>query len=170
MTFKRWIPTFLAFPLGGLLAYETVGSVTGVGTAAAAGLLAGAVIGVGQWLALRDRVDARWAAVTAAAMTAGSAVAAVATGAGTETGELVVAGPSPARRSGRRRAVLLRSGAMGGRDGRELGRRVADLRGRARPAGRRGLRRVRLERALVATIPTGLALRRTAAAEKVRML
>jgi hypothetical protein len=109
MTLKRWIPTFLAFPLGGLLAFETVGSVTNAGTAAAAGLLAGAVIGAGQWLALRDRVDARWAAVTAAAMTAGSAVAAVATGAGTETGELVVGGLIAGAAVGAAQGVLLRS-------------------------------------------------------------
>ena len=51
MTFKRWLPTFLAFPLGGLLAIETVGSLDGPLAAAAGGLLAGAVIGGGQWLA-----------------------------------------------------------------------------------------------------------------------
>jgi hypothetical protein len=109
MTLKRWIPTFLTFPLGGLLAYATVGSVTNAGTAAAAGLLAGAVIGAGQWLALRDRVDARWAAVTAAAMTAGSVVAAVATGAGTETGELVISGLIAGAAVGAAQGVLLRS-------------------------------------------------------------
>jgi hypothetical protein len=77
MTLKRWLPTFLAFPLGGLLAFETVGSVTNAGTAAAAGLLAGAVIGAGQWLALRGHgIDGRWPLVTAAAMAAGSALAA----------------------------------------------------------------------------------------------
>src|SRR5829696_2703275 len=91
--FKRWIPTFLAFPLGGWLAYGTIGSVDGPGTAAAAGLLAGAAIGGGQWLALRDEgIDRRWAVVTAAAMTAGSAVAAVATGAGTDVTDLVLSG------------------------------------------------------------------------------
>ena len=37
MTLKRWLPTFLAFPIGGYLAYATVGSVGGPGTAAAAG-------------------------------------------------------------------------------------------------------------------------------------
>ena len=31
MTLKRWLPTFLAFPLGGLLAFETVGSAHGSG-------------------------------------------------------------------------------------------------------------------------------------------
>jgi hypothetical protein len=114
MTLKRWIPTFLAFPLGGYLAFATIGSVDGPATAAAAGLLAGAVIGVGQWLALRDRVDARWAAVTAAAVTAGSAVAAVATGAGTETGDLVLAGLIAGAAVGAAQGVLLRSRAWAG--------------------------------------------------------
>ena len=51
------------------------------------------MIGAGQWLALRDEgVDRRWPLVTAAAMTAGSALAAAATGAGTEIADLVLTG------------------------------------------------------------------------------
>ena len=52
MRLTRWIPTFLAFPLAGLLTIETVGAFDGSASGAAAGLLAGAVIGAGQWLAL----------------------------------------------------------------------------------------------------------------------
>ena len=64
MTLKRWLPTFLAFPIGGYLAFATVGSVTDPASAAAGGLLAGAVIGAGQWLALRSEgIGGRWAAV-----------------------------------------------------------------------------------------------------------
>src|SRR6478736_4054059 len=93
MTCKRWLPTFLAFPIGGLLALETVGSVTDPLTAAAGGLLAGAVIGGAQWLALRaDGIDRRWPLFTAVAMAAGSALAVAATGAGTETADLVLTG------------------------------------------------------------------------------
>jgi hypothetical protein len=113
MTLKRWLPTFLAFPIGGYLAYATVGSVGGPGTAAAAGLLAGAVIGAGQWLALRDQgVDRRWAVVTAAAMTAGSTVAAVATGAGTETADLVLSGAVAGAAVGAAQSALLGSGRL----------------------------------------------------------
>src|SRR3954447_19723960 len=84
MTFKRWLPTFLAFPLGGLLTIETVGSLHGPLSAAAGGLLAGAVIGTGQWLALRTRgIGPRWIAHTAVAMSAGMALASVITDAGT---------------------------------------------------------------------------------------
>ena len=75
MTFKRWLPTFLAFPIGGYLAIQTVGSLDDPVSAAAGGLLAGAVIGAGQWLALRSSgIGRRWIGYTAAAMAAGSAI------------------------------------------------------------------------------------------------
>jgi hypothetical protein len=160
MTFKRWIPTFLAFPLGGLLAYETVGSVTGAGTAAAAGLLAGGVIGVGQWLALRDRVDARWAAVTAAAMTAGSVVAAVATGAGTETGDLVVTGLIAGAAVGAAQGVLLRSGAWAAVTAASWGLAWLISAGVLAQQAGEGFVVFGSSGALTATVLTGLALRR----------
>ena len=50
MTFKRWLPTFLAFPIGGYIAMQVVGSSDGLLAAAAGGLIAGSVIGAGQWL------------------------------------------------------------------------------------------------------------------------
>ncbi len=90
MTIKRWLPTFLAFPLGGFLAWAVVGSLDGPLTAAAGGLLAGAVIGTAQWLALGT--TKRWIPLTAAAMAAGTALAAAVTGAGTELGDLIVSG------------------------------------------------------------------------------
>src|SRR4051812_108584 len=40
MTFTRWLPTFLAFPLGGLLAIEAVGGLDGAASGAAGGLIA----------------------------------------------------------------------------------------------------------------------------------
>jgi hypothetical protein len=93
MTFKRWLPTFLGFPLGGWLAFATVGALDDPLTAAAGGLLAGAVIGAAQWLALRSRgIDRRWVAYTGAAMAAGTALAAALTGAGTELEDLMVTG------------------------------------------------------------------------------
>jgi hypothetical protein len=108
MTLKRWIPTFLAFPNGGLLAFETVGSATGPATAAAGGLLAGAVIGAGQWLALRNEgIDRRWPLVTAAAMAAGSALAATITGAGTEVSDLVLTGAVSGAAVGAAQAALI---------------------------------------------------------------
>ena len=53
MTFKRWIPTFLAFPISGWIAIETIGSSDGPLPAALGGLLVGAAVGAAQWLALR---------------------------------------------------------------------------------------------------------------------
>ena len=70
MTLKRWLPTFLAFPVGGYIAFLTVGSLTGPLSGALAGLIAGAAIGTGQWLALRN--ERRWIAYTAVAMSAGN--------------------------------------------------------------------------------------------------
>ena len=92
MSFLRWIPTFLGFPLGGWLAFYVAGSVTGPLTAALAGVIAGAAIGAGQWLALGRTAGWRWLAVTVAGMGAGSALAAVVTGAGTTTPALVISG------------------------------------------------------------------------------
>jgi hypothetical protein len=93
MTFMRWLPTFLGFPLGGLLAIQTVGSLHDPVSAAAGGLLAGSVIGGGQWLALRSRgIGRRWVAYTAVAMAGGSALAAAATGAGTGLTDVMVMG------------------------------------------------------------------------------
>ncbi len=115
MTFKRWLPTFLAFPLGGLLAIETVGSIEGPLSAAAGGLLAGAVIGAGQWLALRAHgVGSRWIGRTAVAMSAGTAVAAAATGAGTDVPDLALSG-------------LIAGAAVGAAQGGLLGRRAAAI-------------------------------------------
>jgi hypothetical protein len=93
MTFKRWLPTFLAFPAGGLLAIQTVGSLDNPVKAAAGGLIAGAVIGAGQWLALRSAgVGRRWIGYTAAAMAIGSAVSVALTDAGTERADVMLAG------------------------------------------------------------------------------
>jgi hypothetical protein len=113
MTLKRWLPTFLAFPIGGWIAVAAVGSVDGPATAAAGGLLAGAVIGIGQWLALRSHgLDRRWALYTAAAMTAGSALAAGVTGAGTDVADLVLTGAVAGAAVGAAQAALLGSGRL----------------------------------------------------------
>jgi hypothetical protein len=108
MTFLRWLPTFLAFPLAGLITIESVGSLDGPASAAAAGLLAGAVIGTGQWLALRSRgVGPRWIAYTAAAMAAGTTIAAVANGTGTALPDVMLAGLIVGATVGGAQSVLL---------------------------------------------------------------
>jgi len=105
--FKRWLPTFLAFPLGGVLTMGLVGSLDGPVTAAAGGLLAGAVIGVAQWLALGT--TKRWIAYTAGAMAAGTAVAAVVTGAGTGLGDLMLTGLIAGAAVGAAQGTILRA-------------------------------------------------------------
>jgi hypothetical protein len=90
MTIKRWLPTFLAFPIGGYLSWVTLGSLTDPVTAAAGGLVAGAVTGAAQAFALG--IGRRWAVLTAAAMSVGTTLGAVATGAGTELAELMLSG------------------------------------------------------------------------------
>jgi hypothetical protein len=90
MTFMRWLPTFLAFPVGGAVAITTVGTIDTPLKAAAGGLLAGAVIGLAQWLALRP--SRRWIGYTAAAVAAGSALSAAITGSGTELADVVLTG------------------------------------------------------------------------------
>jgi hypothetical protein len=104
-SFKRWLPTFLGFPIGGLLAIETVGSVTGPLTAAAAGLLAGAAIGAAQAIALK--AGGRWVAYTALAMAAGSALSATLTGAGHELADVMLSGAVTGAAVGAAQSALL---------------------------------------------------------------
>jgi hypothetical protein len=108
MTFKRWLPTFLAFPLGGLVTIHAVGSADSPVKAALGGLIAGAIIGAGQWLALRP--SKRWIAYTAGAMAAGSAVAAVVTGSGTEATDVMVTGLITGAAIGAAQSTLLPKG------------------------------------------------------------
>ncbi|MFN8157500.1 MAG: hypothetical protein U0R68_08785 [Candidatus Nanopelagicales bacterium] len=92
-TLLRWLPTFLAFPVGGLAALALVGPVDSTITALLAGLVAGAVVGLGQWLALRGRgVGALWIPLTSAGMGVGAGIAAVVTGTSTTTAALTVTG------------------------------------------------------------------------------
>ena len=83
MSFLRWGPTVLGFPLGGWAAILIVGPVHNPLSGALAGAVAGSVIGGMQWLALGRRVDWRWMAATVIGMSLGIALAAATTGAGT---------------------------------------------------------------------------------------
>jgi hypothetical protein len=89
----RWLPTFLAFPLGGLLTISTIGSLTSPASGLVGGALAGAVLGGAQWLALRTSgVRRTWWLATAAAASLGTALSVLITDAGTSTGALVLRG------------------------------------------------------------------------------
>jgi hypothetical protein len=88
-----WIAAGLvAFPIAGVAA-RAVGSIDELWTALAAGAIAGAVIGVGQWLVLRGiGIDARWILATAGGFAVGMAAGVAAFGYGTGTGDAVAVG------------------------------------------------------------------------------
>lgn len=112
MFIARWLPTVIAFPVGGLLAIQIVGSLEGPLTGAVGGLLTGAVIGAGQWFVLRSHgLRARWVALTAGGMAAGSALAAALAGTSTTIGALVVTGLVIGLVVGALQATQLRRGA-----------------------------------------------------------
>jgi hypothetical protein len=111
MTFKRWLPTFLGFPIGGFIATQVVGSLHDPMSAAAGGLLAGAIIGGAQWLALRSRgMTRRWVGYTAAATAAGSALGATITGAGTDVTDVMLWGLTTGAAVGAAQSALLARG------------------------------------------------------------
>jgi hypothetical protein len=74
---RLWLPTFLGFPLGGLLTSLTVGPIQTPLESLLGGLLGGAVIGLVQWLALRFTfgLSANWIWATSVGMAVGLALA-----------------------------------------------------------------------------------------------
>jgi hypothetical protein len=93
MSLLRWLPTFLAFPLGGFLAMQTIGSADDPVAAGLGGLLVGAIVGLAQWLALRSQgTGPGWAVTTAVGTAVGSAAAVAVTGGSTTVPALVTMG------------------------------------------------------------------------------
>ena len=93
MSLLRWLPTFLAFPVGGALAMQTIGSADEPVAAGLGGLLVGAVVGLAQWLALRSHgTGPGWAVATPIGTAAGSAAAVAVTGGSTTIPALVTLG------------------------------------------------------------------------------
>jgi len=89
-----WTAGFLAFPIGGILAQALTGRINDAGSALLGGLVAGAVIGTGQWLVARRLLgDPRaWIPATAVAMGIGLGVGAWVVGYGTSLSELTLMG------------------------------------------------------------------------------
>ena len=89
-----WTAGFVSFPLAGIAAQATVGRINDALAALVGGLIAGAVIGTGQWLVARRLLGdpLAWIAATAAAMGIGLLAGASVVGYGTSIGELALMG------------------------------------------------------------------------------
>ena len=104
-----WTAGFLAFPIGGTLATGATGRINDVGSALVGGMVAGAVIGTGQWLVARRLLEAQtWIPATALAMGIGLGVGAWVVGYGTSLGELALMGAITGIPLGAAQAYLLR--------------------------------------------------------------
>jgi hypothetical protein len=88
-----WTVGFLAFPLAGLAGTAVAGRVDDPIAALLGGAVAGLVIGAGQTLASRRRLDIRtWVPATAVGMGVGLLLGAVVVGYGTSLGDLALMG------------------------------------------------------------------------------
>jgi hypothetical protein len=93
MNLLMWTATLIAFPLAGLAGRGVAGPVDATWTAVLAGAVAGLVLGVAQWWALRRiGVDARWIALTAVGLGVGLGAAYAIFGYGDSAGDLAVIG------------------------------------------------------------------------------
>ena len=100
----------VSFPLAGIAAQAIAGRINDWVAALVGGLVAGAVIGTGQWLAARRLLgDPRaWIAATAAATGVGLLAGAWAVGYGTSVGDLALMGAITGLPLGAAQAFLLR--------------------------------------------------------------
>ena len=105
-----WTAAFVSFPIAGIAAGLAVGRINDAIAALVGGLIAGAVIGTGQWLAARRLLGdpLAWIAATAAAMGTGLLAGAWAVGYGTSVGELALMGAITGVPVGAVQAFLLR--------------------------------------------------------------
>jgi hypothetical protein len=109
----RWLPTFLGFPLGGVLAELTVGRIDGPVPALIGGAVTGVVLGAVQsWgMGCTGRAARRWTIATGLGLSGGLALGAAAVGYGTSLGELVVQGAICGLAIGIAQAIVLRGRA-----------------------------------------------------------
>jgi hypothetical protein len=104
-----WTAGFLVFPIAGILAEAVTGRINDASSALIGGMVAGAVIGTGQWLVARRLLDAQtWIPATALAMGIGLAIGAWVVGYGTSLGELALMGAITGIPLGAAQAYLLR--------------------------------------------------------------
>src|SRR6266545_7407928 len=92
-TWLVWAAGFLAFPIAGVAGTAAGGRVDGPIAALLGGLVAGLVLGAGQTLVSRRRLDPRrWIPATGIGMSAGLLLGSSAVGYGTSLGDLAVMG------------------------------------------------------------------------------
>jgi hypothetical protein len=105
-----WTAGFLAFIIGGALATAAAGRINDAASALLGGMIAGAVIGTGQWLVARRLLGnpQTWIPATAVAMAIGLVVGAWVVGYGTSLGELALMGAITGIPLGAAQAYLLR--------------------------------------------------------------
>jgi hypothetical protein len=109
----RWLPTFLAFPLGGLLAEIVAGPVDGVAAAILGGAITGSVLGAIQAWAIGcpGPPARRWIAATTVGLAAGLALGSAAVDYATSLADLVVQGAICGLAIGTAQALVLRGRA-----------------------------------------------------------
>jgi hypothetical protein len=91
----RWawpLAIVVGIPIGGYAANIIVGKIDSVGAALVGGLIAGAIIGAAQWLALRSLVPWLWVAATSVGMAAGLTAGAALVDYGIGRGDLALMG------------------------------------------------------------------------------
>jgi uncharacterized membrane protein len=105
-----WTAGFVAFFIGGALATAAAGRINDFGSALLGGMVAGAVIGTGQWLVARRLLGdpQAWIPATAVAMGVGLGIGAWVVGYGTSLGELALMGAITGIPLGAAQAYLLR--------------------------------------------------------------
>ena len=105
-----WLPTFLGFPAGGLIASLLIGPVQTPLTALIGGAIAGTYIGLAQWLALRRLYGITWvwSLASSLGMGIGLALGVSLVGTGTGTLDLLTRGLITGLGVGAAQAYLLR--------------------------------------------------------------
>jgi hypothetical protein len=86
------VAILVSFPIGGYIADLAVDGVDSVGTALAAGLIVGVVIGAAEWFALRQRVSWLWIPATTVGMAVGLVTGAALVDYGIDRGDLALMG------------------------------------------------------------------------------
>ncbi len=106
----RWawpVAILVGFPIGGYAANVIVGKIDSVGASLIGGLIAGAIVGAAQWLALRAVVSWVWLVATSVGMAAGLTVGAALVDYGISRGDLALMGAVTGLAVGGLQAFLL---------------------------------------------------------------